>query len=507
MNSSLNPNYAPVSEASDDMYAAIEDPTYLPTGNQSNSDTYAVINLPDDEDQEDDEVALRSAHTYSQVDKSRKKAASTPAAAASSLTSAAAGASSNVEAMYAKVQKGGNSDNLPVGASAISHNPRASLGARPRVPPWPSPHGGHHDVNYSDFEVSHYDPSANKSSKEANTKDSSDGGYETVPQTLAGDSRVDDFGYEFVRSRSKRSQFDKLTFNKGNAAVGVGGGKEPGYETVRDRDPPPGEQLPPPLPRLTSHPGFIQEPPYARLQNTKDDELSEEGYETIPAATSRSRLDPGYESVKPDPGYESVRNPNRPGPGSEDPGYETVVQKRDPGGGGGADPGYESVKQDHRRLPGGVDPGYETVDKKEPGYESVSDRTMPNAAAPPPNSASVNNVNDPGYESVQEKSKAKANAGYETVAPSPPQQFSSIHVGTEAVVRINSTKPSLHNNNHKESASRTTSSSSSSVIVIEHKNQAVNLSNDAQDNKNDDDVLEEDTTVQDGGNVDTHIFV
>ena len=32
-------NYAAVSEASDDMYAAIEDPTYIPTGNQSNSDT------------------------------------------------------------------------------------------------------------------------------------------------------------------------------------------------------------------------------------------------------------------------------------------------------------------------------------------------------------------------------------------------------------------------------------------------------------------------------------
>ena len=30
------PTYAPVSETSDDMYAAIEDPTYLPTGNQSN---------------------------------------------------------------------------------------------------------------------------------------------------------------------------------------------------------------------------------------------------------------------------------------------------------------------------------------------------------------------------------------------------------------------------------------------------------------------------------------
>ena len=37
------------SEVSDDMYAAIDDPTYIPAGgiSQTNSDTYAVINLPD----------------------------------------------------------------------------------------------------------------------------------------------------------------------------------------------------------------------------------------------------------------------------------------------------------------------------------------------------------------------------------------------------------------------------------------------------------------------------
>ena len=71
-NSVSNTNYAPVSETSDDMYAAIEDPTYLPTGNQSNSDTYAVINLPEDEIDDNEEVALRSAHMYSKVDRNRK---------------------------------------------------------------------------------------------------------------------------------------------------------------------------------------------------------------------------------------------------------------------------------------------------------------------------------------------------------------------------------------------------------------------------------------------------
>ena len=144
-----NPNYAPVSETSDDMYAAIEDPTYLPTGNQSNSDTYAVINLPEDEIDED-EVELRSAHTYSQVDKSRKrKAVSQPLPNSNKNNN-------NVDDMYAKVQKNTLSpsgpkgsgvkknhdpgyetvpdltDNLPMGASAMRTSAEHLLGARPR---------------------------------------------------------------------------------------------------------------------------------------------------------------------------------------------------------------------------------------------------------------------------------------------------------------------------------------------------------------------------------------
>jgi len=99
-NASNNPNYAPVSETSDDMYAAIEDPTYCPTGNQSNSDTYAVINLPDEQDEDEDEVELRSAHTYSQVDKSRKRKAMSH-----QPTSKPPVLNNNLDDMYAKVQK------------------------------------------------------------------------------------------------------------------------------------------------------------------------------------------------------------------------------------------------------------------------------------------------------------------------------------------------------------------------------------------------------------------
>ena len=103
-----NPNYAPVSETSDDMYAAIEDPTYVPSGNQSNSDTYAVINLPEDEI--DDEVAMRSAHAYSKIDKNRKRKAVSHQPNTNSVGGggAAGGGGTNggnVDEMYAKVQK------------------------------------------------------------------------------------------------------------------------------------------------------------------------------------------------------------------------------------------------------------------------------------------------------------------------------------------------------------------------------------------------------------------
>ena len=118
-------NYAAVSEASDDMYAAIEDPTYIPTGNQSNSDTYAVIQLPEEIDEID--------ASYSQVDKSRKrnKAPPAPAGAAggASAKNASSSESNNVNDMYAKVHKNrGEVDNLPMGASAMRTSKEHLLG-------------------------------------------------------------------------------------------------------------------------------------------------------------------------------------------------------------------------------------------------------------------------------------------------------------------------------------------------------------------------------------------
>lgn len=292
-------NYVAVSEASDDMYAAIEDPTYLPTGNHSNSDTYAVINLPEDEDEE--EVELRSANTYSQVDKSRKRKALS-----------LADHKPNVDDMYAKVQKNVLSarydhgyetvpassaemshqviDNLPMGASAMRTSVE-QLGARPR---------SHFHVNYSDFEVTHYDL-ANDGTDAKKYEEN----YERVEDYWRGED-----GYELVRGQSK-SRFERLTFKK----------KDPGYETVA-----------PPLPRMNNHPGLhpASDPPYARVE--KDEEESEEGYETIPVSEKPRNFDPGYESVSnkiSEPGYETV-------PMINDPGYETVDRDK-------VDHGYETV--------------------------------------------------------------------------------------------------------------------------------------------------------------------
>ena len=228
--------YAAVSEASDDMYAAIlEEPSYIPTGtSQSNSDTYAVINLPDDDEDSGggsqtyqklnnnrdsfkssrppeavntrggpsgrDSPDIPPIHHYSKIDKSKKRRPPPPPANQQRH-------SFNVDQLYAKVQKNGNNDPissenyqantvgnsqkplpdlLPIKSTDMRHKqPQIDNTGRPRVrsvflsdestvsqpeltrPPPPPPHPpmmnlrtspyGKREVNYSDYEVSHYD--------------------------------------------------------------------------------------------------------------------------------------------------------------------------------------------------------------------------------------------------------------------------------------------------------------------------------------------------------------
>ena len=127
-----------------------------------------MINLPEDEI----DIA------YSQVDKSRKRKAVSapppPTSGGASTSSQAVRASENVNDMYAKVQKNrGEIDNLPIGASAMRTSKEHLLGARPR-----------HHINYSDYEVAHYDPS-NAASKKA----TDEVGYETVPEKVLPNTR------------------------------------------------------------------------------------------------------------------------------------------------------------------------------------------------------------------------------------------------------------------------------------------------------------------------------
>ena len=109
----------------------------------------------------------------------------------------------NVDDMYAKVQKNISpprrswnskkssdpayetvpdaSDNLPIGASAMRTSAEHLLGARPRLPPHPN---HRHQINYSDYEVAHYDPNTSKHANVATTNKNEDQelGYETVPE-------------------------------------------------------------------------------------------------------------------------------------------------------------------------------------------------------------------------------------------------------------------------------------------------------------------------------------
>ena len=312
--------YVAVSETSDDMYAAIEDPSYIPTGtSQSNSDTYAVINLPEEEDEGGavgGQVQDEKVHHYSKIDRTKKRRPPDPPGQPLRPHSQVPqppipSMQDNVEDMYAKVHK----------------SPPPAV-PRPRSSPFSK-----REINYSDFEVSHFDttnvaaavpppppPSKVKTATIVRRNVSphqplrpvsqpqlpfdSDAGYEKVKDVWPNED-----GYEKVRN-SKRFRGDS--------------GRDPGYETV--------------------HEDRVKDPPYAKVN---DSDLEEEGYETIPQ--SRSRTDPDYEIVPPlkkqDPGYETVP--------TKDPGYETVKQP--------ADPGYEVVPMYAEPQDAVADPGQSRV--------------------------------------------------------------------------------------------------------------------------------------------------
>ena len=264
--------YAAVSEASDDMYAAIlEEPSYIPTGtSQSNSDTYAVINLPDEDEDSgggDGSVTYQKLnntsgsfqenkssnvtnnqratdrdspdhppiHHYSKIDKSKKRRPPPP-------PNTQQRHSFNVDQLYAKVQKSSNNaspvSSHPNHNSSITatHNqgpqsliPHGSIdtrqphlhmenNGRPRArsayigdnigtsqseltrPPPPPPHPPNmnprtspyakRDVNYSDFEVTHYDLNSSSGSMKQTPPSNTEAPSPRLPLPLPSKART-----------------------------------------------------------------------------------------------------------------------------------------------------------------------------------------------------------------------------------------------------------------------------------------------------------------------------
>ncbi len=306
--------YATVSETSDEMYAAIM--------SQSNSDTYAVIDLPNDDVEADPDPQGASAN-YSRVDKSKKKLPLLPPPRRN-----------DVEEMYAKVNKRPNAVDpdldLPVGASAMQVN---LGGARPKVVM-----AKKSEINYSDYEVALYDKEDkrrrlnNDPGYETVPGSDSNGGYETVP-----DSTSNKDGYERVRGPEdgavdKRDHgYERLP---GDVDVDYwrstnSGG---GYETVRGGD--------------------------------DEDDVNDHAYDSIDRRRLKSSRSNGYESV--------VKRPNEP-PYAEvvkkEGEYETIK------GGGGSEPGYETVSAPPPvpSLPLPLPAGVRQPQRAFPGPHRVSD--------------------------------------------------------------------------------------------------------------------------------------
>lgn len=163
-----------------------------------------------------------------------------------------------------------------------------------------------------------------------------------------------------------------------------GGSSDPGYETVKN-----------------------SEPPYASVERPEE---NYPGYETV-KQTSDLDSEPGYETLKHreyEPGYETVTGEAKLE--SSEPGYETVAHEKNHDD---DEPGYETVT--HHRAEA-TDPGYETVKGKtvsefgDPGYEELQGAI---------HHTRTTSEHDPNYEqlkfSSRRSSDGDAEPGYEVV--------------------------------------------------------------------------------------------
>ncbi|KAK8735598.1 hypothetical protein OTU49_005452 [Cherax quadricarinatus] len=162
------------------------------------------------------------------------------------------------------------------------------------------------------------------------------------------------------------------------------GGSDPGYETVKN-----------------------SEPPYASVERPEE---NYPGYETV-KQTSDIESEPGYETLKHreyEPGYETVTGEAKLQ--SSEPGYETVSHDKNQED---DEPGYETVT--HHRAEAS-DPGYEIVKGKltsefgDPGYEELQGAI---------HHTRTTSENDPNYEQLKftswQSSDGDVEPGYEVV--------------------------------------------------------------------------------------------
>lgn len=207
-------------------------------------------------------------------------------------------------------------------------------------------------------------------------------------------------------------------------------GSDPGYETVKNGDPPYASVDP-----SENYPGYEtvrgsdvdSEPGYETL---KQKELVEPGYETLSEVASKKSLtseagyesvtatdyEPGYETVsskKSDPGYESVLEKDKV---DYDPGYEVLSHPNFNRTTSETDPNYEQLKFSSRPPSQEVEIGYEVVKKDvtaEGNYELVSDY---DTQMEPPVKSDKTEVSDlpsppvPLYASVKKKESPKKEA-------------------------------------------------------------------------------------------------
>lgn len=332
----VDATYATVSETSDDMYAAIEDPTYIPTGtaSQSNSDTYAVIDLPDESEVDlapsGGGASAKPFHPYSKIDRGKKRGGPQqpppgqqlpPTSSASSEGPRRIASHSALEDMYAKVRKRTSMgmegdepeiDHLPVGASAMHTS--LHLGARPRMAPAfeEGSRRSKSEINYSDYEVALYDKEQSARDDagyellpgqgwKKQRFDSSNGGYETVPNGpshgVGGGGSDKDPNYEQVPDYWRSS-------NSGGGYETLPERRDPAYEVVRNR--------------VINSENDKTTDDYDIVDKKGEATDSEIGYETIPGATTRTNrldYDPGYEELgqnpRSEPGYATVEEDSK----------------------------------------------------------------------------------------------------------------------------------------------------------------------------------------------------